>query len=50
MVRTNLGVTKPIFNDIGIHEMNDHYLKSGFYIECEDGQAATIGRDEVNDH
>lgn len=37
---------KDLFNDTSVKSLNDYYLDTGYFIECEGGQAATVGKDE----
>lgn len=38
---------KYLFDGISVKALNDYHLDTGIYFECEDGQVATVGKDEI---
>lgn len=32
---------------VSVEALNDYHLNTGIYFECEDGQVATVGKDEI---
>ena len=36
---------KHLFNNTSVKALNDFYLETGYYFECEDGQVANVGQE-----